>query len=275
MQLELGGILDRDDAVGLGDGRGERVQQRRLTGAGTARDHDVELGADAEPEELDRPGGQRAEIRHVLEGEALARELPDRHQRARQRQRRDDRVDAGAVGQAGIDHRRRLVDAAADLGDDLVDDPAEVRVVGKANRRLVEPSLALDPDLAGAVDHDFRDRVVAEQALEGAVAENVVRNLVGEPRPVVARDPGLCLQAMADRRHHVLARLGGIDGRARELGSELADHLHVDGVLEVGERLARRRRDLERVRVCETLVEFHLCLSAGEPSEQARLLRSR
>ena len=44
-------------------------------------------------------------------------------------ERVDDRVDTGAVGQAGVDHRRRLVDATADLAHDLVDDAPEVRLV--------------------------------------------------------------------------------------------------------------------------------------------------
>ena len=50
-----------------------------------------------------------------------------------ERQRRDDRVDAGAVGQAGVDQRRGLVDAPADPGDDAVDDPAQVLVGDEAD----------------------------------------------------------------------------------------------------------------------------------------------
>ena len=46
-----------------------------------------------------------------------------------QRQRRDDGVHAGAIGQAGVDHRARLVDAAADRRDDALDDLHHVLVV--------------------------------------------------------------------------------------------------------------------------------------------------
>ena len=38
-------------------------------------------------------------------------------------------VDAGAVRQARVHHRRRLVHASSDRGDDLVDDVHQVRVV--------------------------------------------------------------------------------------------------------------------------------------------------
>ena len=72
-------------------------------------------------------------------------------------------------------------------GDDLVDDPAQVRLVVEPDGRLVELALALDPDLAGAVDHDLRDRVVGEQALERPVAEDVVGDLLAETLAVVAR----------------------------------------------------------------------------------------
>ena len=38
-------------------------------------------------------------------------------------------VHTGAVGEAGVDHRVRLVDATADLAHDLVDDAPQVRLV--------------------------------------------------------------------------------------------------------------------------------------------------
>jgi len=47
VQLELGCVLDGDDPLVVGDERRERVEQRRLAGAGTAADEDVELALDA------------------------------------------------------------------------------------------------------------------------------------------------------------------------------------------------------------------------------------
>ena len=63
--------------------------------------------------------------------------------RPAQCERRDDRVDAAAVGQARVDHRRGLVDAAADLRDDLVDDPHDVRVVDEVDVGALELAVAL------------------------------------------------------------------------------------------------------------------------------------
>ena len=39
--------------------------------------------------------------------------------------------------------------ATPDLRDDLVDDPAKVRLVREAHGRLVEAALTLDPDVEG------------------------------------------------------------------------------------------------------------------------------
>ena len=108
-----------------------------------------------------------------------------------ERQRRKHRVHAAAVGQACVHHRRRLVDAAPDLRDDLVDDPAQVRLVGEPDRRLVEAALALDPDVVGTVDHDLGDRLVGQQPLERSVSEDVVGDLLAQPAAVLPRDPRL------------------------------------------------------------------------------------
>ena len=43
MELKLRRVLDRDDPVGFGNRSRKRVQERRLAGAGTARDQDVQL----------------------------------------------------------------------------------------------------------------------------------------------------------------------------------------------------------------------------------------
>jgi hypothetical protein len=60
-QLELGRVLDRDDAVAVGDRGGQRVQERCLAGAGAARDQDVDLRLDATAQEVGRVRGQRAD----------------------------------------------------------------------------------------------------------------------------------------------------------------------------------------------------------------------
>ena len=56
-------------------------------------------------------------------------ELTDRDGRTVERDRRNDGVDAGTIGQAGVDRRRRFVDATAERRNDAVDDAHDVLVV--------------------------------------------------------------------------------------------------------------------------------------------------
>ena len=143
--------------------------------------------------------------------EGVRGELPDREERAVDGERRDDRVHTGAVGQAGVDHRRRLVDAAADVGDDLVDDAADVGGVDEPGRDLLDLAVALDEDDVGAVDHDLGDAVVLEQLLDRAVADDVVADVRGEllVQPAVERD------ALRPRRPRRSSRAGAPRARRR------------------------------------------------------------
>jgi hypothetical protein len=122
-------------------------------------------------------------VRHRPLGDQVGRhqlvgaETADRQQRPVDRQRRDDGVDARAVGQPGVDHRRGLIDAAADLADDLVDDPHQVAVVFEGDAGQLELALALDVDLVVAVDEDVGDGRLLQQRLERPQAENLVEHL--------------------------------------------------------------------------------------------------
>ena len=91
-------------------------------------------------------------------------------------------------GQACVDHRRGLVDAAADLRDDLVDDPQQVRVVDERGLRPLELAVPLDVDAVVCVDHDLGHAVVAQERLERAVAEDVVGDLADELPALLARE---------------------------------------------------------------------------------------
>src|SRR3954451_18498697 len=82
--------------------------ERRLTGAGTAGDDDVEPGLDAGAQQFGHLRRQRSEADEVVDGERVLGELADGQRRPAEGQRRDDRVHAGTVGQACVDQRRGL-----------------------------------------------------------------------------------------------------------------------------------------------------------------------
>ena len=257
VQLQLGGVLDRDDALVVGHRRGQGIQERGLAGAGAARDQDVQLGADAAAEKVHRGLGQRSDPDHVVQVQARLAELADRHERPAQRQRRDDRVHAASVGQASVHHRRGLVDPAADLRHDLVDDAAQVRRIGEVDRHLVQAAGPLHPDVMGAVDHDLRDGVVQQQSLQRPMAEDVVGDRLGDGDPVGVRQAGLLGQMSADGGLDPLTQRRLVDVVRVELGAELADDRHVDAVLDVGERIGRGRCVAQGAAGGESFLEIH------------------
>ena len=202
LELELGRVLDRDDALVVRDERREAVEQRRLAGAGAAGDEDVQPGPDHARAAATTISGVSEPTRtrsSTVSGRPA--EAADREHRAVERQRRDDRVHARAVRQAGVDHRRALVDAAADARHDAVDDLQQVRVVAEDHRRRLELADALDVDLARRVDQDVRDLGVAHERLDRAEAAGP---RAGSRRSAVSRSrwlerDGLLLDQLRDR----------------------------------------------------------------------------
>ena len=82
-KLQFGRVLDRHDAVRVGDEAGKRVQQRRLAGTRTAGDDDVQPG-------LDRPFQQHHHLRReglvvqqVFQFQRIGAESPNRNRAPR------------------------------------------------------------------------------------------------------------------------------------------------------------------------------------------------
>ena len=108
-ELELGGVLDRDDPLVLGDERRQDVEAvvvlpepvppetKTLSRASTQALRNSNISAVAVPN-----------ADQVLDRDRLGRELADGDDRPDERQRLDDRVDARAVGQPGVDPRAGL-----------------------------------------------------------------------------------------------------------------------------------------------------------------------
>jgi hypothetical protein len=91
-------------------------------------------------------------------------------------QRRNNGVDAGAIGQAGVDHGRGFIDAAPDAGNDALDDLHQVLVVLERQAGEFKLAGALDVDPVEAVDENVGNGVVLEQRFERAKAEDFVED---------------------------------------------------------------------------------------------------
>src|SRR5690606_24229319 len=116
-------------------------------GAGAAGDQHVELAPDAGFHDGDEVHGPGAEGDQVLGRVRVLRELPDGEHGAVEGEGRDDGVDPGAVGEAGVDHGGGLVHPPAHGGDDLVDDGPVLGVVGERQVGVLDAALALHPDV--------------------------------------------------------------------------------------------------------------------------------
>ncbi len=198
-QAELGGVLDRDDPLAVGQERAERVRARwscrRPVPPLTIT---LDRARDAPREELVDPG--RAER---AEGDAARSEPADRDARAVDGERRHHHVHPRPVGEAGVGDRRRAVGPQPEGPDDALDQ--EVDLGGcQVDRPAVELARALDPHRALAVHHHLGDGVVGEQRLE-------------RPEP---RDPG----------RHGAGHGHGVGVREQRVGaSHLVEHLRQVG----------------------------------------------
>src|SRR5262249_37007896 len=119
-----------------------------------------------------------AQAEQVLNAERSGAKSADAEQWAVDRQRRDDRVDAGAIGQSGIHHGRGFVDASPYPRDDAIDGLHQMVIVAKTQIGQLEAALPLDVNRVECVDQDVRDGWVAQERLNGAQPENLVEELL-------------------------------------------------------------------------------------------------
>ena len=180
LQAQFRGVFNGHDALVFRNVRRDGVEQGGLTGAGAAADQDVETRFDAAFQELQHAFGQ-GELRHqVLALERVAAETADGEQRAVHGDRRNHGVDARAIGQARVHHRRRFVDAAAHAGNDFFDDAQQVGVVLELHRGAVQFAAAFHVDAVRRGHQDVADGGVLQQRFERAEAEDLIQDLLDD-----------------------------------------------------------------------------------------------
>src|SRR5207248_2559368 len=234
---QLGGVLDRDDALVRRQVPGQHVEQRGLAGAGTAADHDVQPAEDARGEEVGDLRGEGTEADQVLGGVRVGGELPDGQRGAVDGDRRYDGVDPAPVGQPGVDHRARLVDPAPDPGHDPVDHPAQVVLVGERRVDGVDLPEALDVDPVPRVHHDLGDVRVAQQRLDRAVAEDLVDDLLVRLGPVGGGERLLLGQYLGQRLQDRPDQILVVAGQLVQLRAEQLQQRVVGALAHVGQRV--------------------------------------
>ena len=211
-QPQLGGVLDRHDALGGIDERGERAERRRLPRPGAAADQQRAARRDRAAEELEQRPRERPVGEQVRRREPARAEAPDRQQRTVERERRQHDVHARAIGQPGVAQRLGLVGAAPERRQDPLDRVAQLGLAAEPHVGLREAPAALDPHRLGPADEQLVDRRVAQQRLQRPEPDRPL----GHPRGERLARRGveharLALDERADPRGGVVAgaRLAG------------------------------------------------------------------
>src|SRR5438552_3692209 len=161
-ELQLSGVLHRHHPLRVRDEVREDVEGRRLARPGSAADHHAAPGPNTGADEVRHVVVQRSEVDEVLHLVRPPRKLPDGDARAMNGQRGNHDIHAGAVGKAGVDHGRGLVDPPANPGAAPIDDYAALALVLRDQLGLADPTAALGEDRLWPVDHDFADFRVLE-----------------------------------------------------------------------------------------------------------------
>jgi hypothetical protein len=138
------------------------------------RDEQVAPRPHRQGEHVEHRPVDRPEPDQVVAGEGASGEAADRQGGAVERKGRDDRVHARPVGQAGVDHRARLVHAPPEGCQDAIDHVEQVGVVVEPRRDRRDAPAALDEHPRRAADHDLGHVRVAQQRLERPEPERLV-----------------------------------------------------------------------------------------------------
>ena len=206
LELQFGRVFDGDDALGVRDVSGKNVEKRGFAGAGTAGNEQIQAALHHGGEQFEHGFGQGFIFEHVARGDGIAAEAADGEAGAVKRERRDNGVDAGAILQAGVHHGRRFIDAAADAGDDAVDDLHQVLVVFEREPRDFKLAAALDVDAVETVDENIGDGRILEQGLERAEAEDFVENFARQALAFgEAERNGFAVDGVADQDENFFA----------------------------------------------------------------------
>ena len=167
-KLELGGILDRHDALAGGNLARQCVEQRGLARARAPCNRQVLPQRHRTRQQLRIPKRQRSQPHKLVQRTDSVRELTDGEDWPVDCHGRNHRIDAIARLEAGVDDGAALVDATAKRRDDAVDQHADLLVVLKRMLDGIQNAAALKEGRAAAVDHDFGNGVVLDERLQRA-----------------------------------------------------------------------------------------------------------
>ena len=165
VRTQLGGLLNAHNALGGAHQTEESGQEGRLSGTGGPGDEAGGPRLNKRRQHRIQAGRDRTRFDELAQGEGAAPFGTQADKRAVGRQGRQNGVEAGAVGQGGIDHGTGVVQPAPAGGGHAHRERARLRLGQGSAAGGLQTAAAIDPGASGA-DENVGDAVDLQQRLE-------------------------------------------------------------------------------------------------------------
>ena len=117
---------------------------------------------------------QRATFDEPIKTQCAGRKSADAELCTVDCQWRDDGIDARAVRQAGINHRRAFIDPPSRVANDALDDMHQMGVIAKLGATFVQLATALYEHTIGADHKNVSDFLIGEERLKWSEPKDVI-----------------------------------------------------------------------------------------------------
>jgi hypothetical protein len=169
-------------------------------------------------------------VDQVTFGIRVDRELPDRKERSAYGEGGNDGVDSRTIGKTRIAERCRLVNASADLTNDLVDNPPKMDPVDKPDVGPKKFPGAFAIDVVWSVNHHFGYVWIVQKRIDRTVPENIGGDFIQKLLPIRGRQRKalLLVDCPLEHLHHTKSQLGVAHTSVVKSGTELLDYLEME-----------------------------------------------
>ncbi len=171
-------VFDGHDPLAIRDGLGKGAEQRGLSRAGAAGNQQVLSAANDGIQQIVDLLREHAQLLQVRTPQSLPAEPPNGERRSVDGHGGKRGVDAAAVGEPGVHHRRAFVDPPADAGGNPLDDAHQVVGVRESHVGLLQSPEPLDVHLLRAVDENVGDGRIGHQRRQRSNAEGFFQQVV-------------------------------------------------------------------------------------------------
>ena len=155
----------------------QNIQEGGLAGAGAAGDQNADPRLHRGRQHLHHLRRDALQLHQLIGGQRTGAKTADRQRRPIQRQRRNNGIDARAVRQPGVDHRRGLIHSAAHARHDAVDDLQKVAIVAKRRIHSLQQTALFNEHMVFVVHQDVGDLWIPKQGLQRPQTKDLIEQV--------------------------------------------------------------------------------------------------